>query len=650
MPTKRKKEISVDVDNFKGGLHTLISPTKIKETELAQADNIILVDEGSPSRRWGTQTYSDDSSGSIVTLFATYKDSTGDEELIKIENGLGKKLNQITGAWSLISGASFTSTQIASHAQLGNTMYISNGVDSLTKYDGSGFTRFTQISAPTGVGIARGASLVSGTTTISYKVTALTDVGETDASTAGTEQVDRERDQWNFDPNTPDANYSVTVSWNKVTGATGYNIYGVESGFETYLARVSGEDNLTWIDYGTVTPSTLYDAPTANTTDAPKGKYIKAYKSALLIAGDPNSPNRLYFSAGVDRPEDFSIGSGGGFAEISATDVDGDIKGIGLFQSGAVILKRNSVWNFGFTDSGIPSVTNISRGLGCVSHRSVKQIENDLFFVGRKPGKGYSIYVLGNEPNFTVLRTNELSARVRPELETINEDREDWITSDYLDGKYIVSYSDGNSELNDTAIVYDRERLAFTKWLNIGIEDFALFTDSDNKERKLFIDNQDYRVAELDENIATDRGAAINWYFRTKQFDGKTPFLQKHLGWTNFRIRDGKGSLKFSFFTDNSQQDYTLDIAADYSSTTLGGTRFRATRFRVSTNQSIDISDNVINQRFPMHRLGQDAVGRSHGFGIRGMATTSKATLLNLSFRMKERSEKYTQLNEVYQI
>lgn len=233
---------------------------------------------------------------------------------------------------------------------------------------------------------------------------------------------------------------------------------------------------------------------------------------------------------------------------------------------------------------------------------------------------------------------------------TINEQREEWVCADYLDSKYIVSYSDGGSTVNNECVVYDRERSAFTKWVDIGIEHFQVFHDADEVEKKIFVDNSDYRVAELDENYTTDRGTAITWGFKTRMEDSDNPNLYKHLGWTDLRFRDVSGTLGINLYVDNEKVSYSLQIPPAYTSTTLKGTRFRSTRLRVSTNQSLDIAENVARKRFPFHRLGQNSVGRSFGFEVEGSETTSKATLLDIEFEMKERSERYIPLEEVNQI
>ena len=44
-------------NSFKDGYNSLFRPTELKDTEMAQADNIMLVGSGSPTGRWGTTPY-----------------------------------------------------------------------------------------------------------------------------------------------------------------------------------------------------------------------------------------------------------------------------------------------------------------------------------------------------------------------------------------------------------------------------------------------------------------------------------------------------------------------------------------------------------------------------------------------------------------
>lgn len=635
------------------GLDTLFPSNKIRSDELSQADNVILIGQGSVTIRAGTNYYGNSGSESIHTLLGGYYKSDGTRQLAKIGNGLFKIFNTGTSNFDTKSGASFASTARAMKTTWNDIMYISNGVDALTKWDGLGLTRFTAISKPTGLSLARGASLTSGGNTISYRISAINSTGETDATTNVTIQVNKRRDDWNPDPTSPTANYSISLSWTPSASSTGYNIYGVDQGFETYLDRVDGQAANSYIDYGTQIPSSFFAYPTANTTDAPRGNIINNYKSSILITGDPSNPNRLYYSAGVDKPEDFSIGAGGGFVDINKSGEDGIITGIGMFQDSAIIFKERSIWKFDFTADAIPSLVNVNRELGAISSRSIVNVENDLFFAGKKTGGTVGLFALGNEPNFiTLIRTNEISARVRPELQALIGSNYSAVEGTYTDNRFILTYIDGSSLTNNRAIVYDRERLGFTKWNSISIADVMTYFDPNKVQHTLYIDKTDNRVSELSSAFSNDKSLPINWSFGTKDEGGSTtPFQYKRFKWLKFNMQDVNGLNTITASIDGSMSNFSLNIQG-----TIDRTAFRALRFRVGHFRktyyagAATISSGTTSRRIPLHRLGNVSIGKSIKYTFSGSTLTSKLTLLDLSFEYKLRSKSYFPLSDVYQI
>ena len=87
--------------------------------------------------------------------------------------------------------------------------------------------------------------------TYSYKVSATNASGETLASTAATLAVG--------------ASAGVVITWEAVTGATGYKVYGrTAAGPEKLMYTTTDEAELTWTDDGSVTPAGAL--PTENTT------------------------------------------------------------------------------------------------------------------------------------------------------------------------------------------------------------------------------------------------------------------------------------------------------------------------------------------------------------------------------------------------
>lgn len=634
-----KKTLTRTFSNFSKGLNTLVNPTKIRDDQLSVATNTILIDEGSPSKRYGSGYYDLASSGSDTTgLFGYYSNQTGIRQVCKIEDGIFKKL-ETTGLWSVIPGASFSSGIRTRGVLAYDTLYLSNGVDALTKYDGTTLTRFTDITAPTSNWVTRGASLASGQYLYSYRVTALNAVGETLACAAATVAVNKNRNDWRSLSTLPDINYGVTVNWSAVTEAVGgYNIYGVTGGFESYIGTTpAGVTN--YLDYGDNLPSDFFTIPLASSTTGAKGKYIMEYKSSLIISGDSEAPSRVYYSAGLDKIDSFLIGDGGGFVDISKNAIDGIITGMGKYQNKIVIFKERSSWEFDFSTSDIPSVSTISGSLGAVSNDSIITVENDLYFLGRKAGGGAAIYSLGNEPNFvTILRTNELSARVRPELRGLSPSNFEKAVAVYFDSKYMLFFADGGSASNDSAIVYDRERQGFTRWEGLNVKIPTIFYNDTNDEEFLFIDGSDNRTSYIDSSLETDKGTPISWRYRTKEDDLGEPFLFKRYKFIKVRLKDVAGRVYLRVWTDGTITLYSTVLVGTLVSTAFGVNKFGSGRFGRTNNTDSQVADNVVIKRIPIYREGLTANATSISLELYGDSATSKATLLDAEFDAKPKS------------
>lgn len=649
---KDTKKIDIDLDSFAKGLNTLVASTKIRDDELAVANNIILKGSGAPVRRWGTlfrgnaiNTSSTPGDGSFA-----YYNSDGSAEHLVLTEGFLKRENPSTGDYNLITGASFASGVRASAVMAFDSLYITNGIDPLVKYDGSILVPFTAILAPGSNWASLAPSLASGPNVYSYRVSAVNAIGETLAATAATVATDINRDNWQTSTVNIDINYGISINWTSVSGATGYNIYGVKSGDETYLGHVDGETNTEWTDYGVSTPSQFFTLPVGNSTGGQRGDYITEFKSSLLMT-DSDNPSRVVYSAGVDKIESFLISDGAGWIDISKNSDDGKIKGLAKYQNKGIVLKERSVWSLDFTTSAIPSLSNIVNGLGCISHWSIVNVENDLYFLGRKIGGGPAIYVLGNEPNYlNILRTNELSSRVRPELQELVPDNYEKANAVYFDGKYMLFYTSGGSGANNAAIVYDRERLGFYTWSEIRAGMATVYYDEDNAEHLLWNDTSYPYVTEMSESYTNDNGTAISWQYRTKTFDLGDPFLYKKFHWINSKFDQVSGTINMKVITDVDQTIYSKRVAIDGGitlNTAFRNLQFRQGRFRQTEDQNSVSPVSTAVKRIPLRREGPSAIARGVALDISGDEGSSKAALLNVAIEAMPSSKNYYPRSEV---
>jgi len=534
------KIVQLDWNNFRGGLNTLLRQTEIKDNQLAQADNLKLVGQGVPTKREGTANYfltspsvatgSQQVRGLRGVNFAS--GVSGVNELLAIsDNGFLVKKNG--ASYLTVGGYSYASGYSCEMVQSFNNVYIVNGYNNLTKYNGATIFPFTQISRPTGL-TATNLSGVSGTFQRSFRVSATNSVGETIAS----DKV--------LISNTPQdlADTTIRLNWttsSPASGVVGYNIYGVDQGDERYITSV--DFSTLRYDYkGAPDPSQLVFTPLADTTTGPVAKYAITYKDKLILGNlvAEGRPSAITWSGGGVNIDKFSRSYGGGHVDIDKDSGD-HITGLIEFQDSVIVFKERSIWQVTFsydTANGlvIPTVKMIMRGVGCVSHRTIKHVENDVFFLSRR-----GVFTLGNEATYVgnALRTNELSAKIRTIFQALSSSQLEKACAVYQDNKYRLSYPAGGAMLNSKEVIYDRERLA---WMGPNSYPavpaiYEVYYDGDNKENLVWGDNNDTFVTDFSTSYPNDKGVKIQTTLLTKKssFDDAFKFKQIKDVFTNWR-------------------------------------------------------------------------------------------------------------------
>lgn len=92
----------------------------------------------------------------------------------------------------------------------------------------------------------------------------------------------------------------------------------------------------------------------------PKGSIVKSWKKTVFMAGDPQSPQTLYYSDD-DQPESFPL--------INALELDEKITGIYESYAGLVIETETGKWQL-IGDNPDFSLDKIIHGVGCVGRRA----------------------------------------------------------------------------------------------------------------------------------------------------------------------------------------------------------------------------------------------------------------------------------------
>lgn len=622
--------MTIKASKWPRGLNTLVSNTQIPRQSLSLATNIQLVEDGKIQCPRDGQAYYGSSSGSRVTgLYAYYK-SDGTNKLLRT-SGTALQLYG-SGSWSNVSGKTYTTGLNTNAVMAYDRLYLVNGTDNLTYYDGSSITTFTEISAPSAPTPTRvGAGHNTGSYTYSYKITAVTAIGETTGSTAGSvasDQSELTTDKY------------VTVSWSSVTSATGYNIYGRKDGAWYFIAYVEGNTSTSYDDTGTVTPNEVFTPPEGNSTGGQVGSYIAVYKDSLFIAGDPDNPSRLYYSGGGDKINDFTISNGGGFIDVSKNDGQ-SITGLIVFKDSLIVFKRNSIYKFGFSTSGLPQMELINPAIGAVAPRSIIAVENDILFASDR-----GIFSLGNAQGFAfdVLRTNELSSPVRSNYQAINPTYLDNISAVYATKNNtnlaIFSYTPSGSTTNSEALILDVERGGWYVWTNVNANCWLQYRDSDGVQHVLYGDDSSGYVKEaLVSGSTEDFGSAISSTFRLAgesfKGDGAQYLTLKDV---DLVLRKPQGTATMNILRDGVKEEYTAPITTVSPTINFGYYTFKDFTFSDSYGTgSVTEPDNNKLVSFKNVNLRD---GRNYIIEIDNNQTSS-FTLLLARMYAKPRSERY---------
>lgn len=565
------------------GLNSIVSPTQIKENEVAEMVDCQLVEDGKVQcPREGQSYFGVEEDSHVRGLFSYYK-STGERELLRMSGTTLKKYVDAS-TWTAITGYTYTSDRNTNGVMAYDRLYLCNGIDPLTYYDGSVIQSFTARSAPTISSVVRtGGS--AGTHTYSYKIKAVTAVGSTAPSAAVSATAD-----WNE----PTSSNYMTVTWGAVTGATGYEIYGRRDSFWYFMASVEGNGTVTYIDNGTDTPNEAFEVVDVNTTAGPIGNYVTIYKDSLFIGGDPSHPSRLYYSGGGDQVNNFSIDGGGGFLDVSRDDGQA-ITGVTVFKDKLIIFKEDSIYQFSFTSSGLPQVAQVSPVIGAIAPRSIVAVENDVFFLSRR-----GVFTIGNEQGFAfdVLRTNELSARVRPVMQTIDgsyiQNASAWYITSSDFNLYILSYTPQGATTNSKAVVYDRERLGWYKWTNIPANCWTTFRGTDGDTHYAYGDDASGYVKELFSGT-DDFGSGVHGYFylRGESFKNGIDHY-KTLKDIDIVLRQPFGSITLAIVQDGTQTSYSAPIGTVNPSINFGHYVFTEFLLKDSYGTGVASADELI--------------------------------------------------------
>jgi hypothetical protein len=320
----------------------------------------------------------------------------------------------------------------------------------------------------------------------------------------------------------------------------------------------------------------------------PSGAFGIFYNGRQYAAGTSTQLSRLYVSNPLDA-SDFTVATGGTppqpdnstdvpgattFAGTPSTSAeaffidvskdDGDrITGLTKFGAQLIIFKERSTWTLTLDTSGLPTLTLLNGAIGCVSHRSIDSVDNDCYFLSRN---GY--YSLGYQANYTATapRTNELSARIHPIVETIVPANLGNTCAIFDSYTYYSSVSTGGTTTNNTTVTYDTRYKAWSRWSNVNANAFTVFIDSSNVKHLYYASDDEARVYEIDSSYS-DNGTAVSASWTSKALNFGDFSLTKQILYIDFEFRVISGTATVNVYTDGGILQKSQSIGSSNDTT-----------------------------------------------------------------------------------
>ena len=512
------KTWSVKIDKFRGGSNTLINPGRLPLQFSPAIQNLYQVQDGIWKTRPGRAYYGQAISGADnIDGACEFEKSDGTREIVAIASDGYAYKSVDGGSWTKISNSiTFTPGKNYFFAQIGSKLYISNGEERLTVYDGSTLTRYTALSDPTAAPSASRTGLSTGSYHNYYRIVATNRIGTTIPSPSVDITTDLHRERW-------DTSKYITLSWTAVSGAEGYQVYwGEFDGQETLIGETT---TTSFIDYGeTTSPHNQYiETPDDNTTGAPKFTSMEISGNRLWATGDTDNPYRVYATGTGQYFTDpaFSPFYGGVWIDLEPGGKNKPIAAVHyrtgkgdpiitvLCQSangnGTIFQIDLTTISIGDEMAVVPAAYKLVGAVGADGAKSVVKVLDNVFFANKK-----GIFALRNKQQmFNVLANDDMTAPIRNQYENIPSQYVSKITGYYNPPRiyFSIPFSD-----NDYRIaIFDMERLNWTWYWDFGAKEFFEYTDSSGVTHFLLVPPTGNRLVELSSNFTNDFG---NYFYQ----------------------------------------------------------------------------------------------------------------------------------------
>jgi len=422
------------IRNFTGGQASGLQSDNLAENQVALLENMTLSPKGQIETRYGFANFcTNATSGTSSVGGLSYFDTYNTEQLLSVANGRLHAIEsngiattqpedntwtELTSTWSATTrkwatGYDITPTYRVSMAQFNNKVYIVDGENPMTVWDGEIVKR-------------QGGKLRSITVTTAGSGYTSATASVTGPNLGGTYPTIAK----------------VSVAGGAITGIT------VSDGGDGY----SNSPSVTIIGDGSGATAT------ARVSAPPVGLRILAVVGNRLIGvGSGQNRNALYASDILDA----SVWDDANSIVVGGDDGDEITSIVPFYSNRLVVFKKNKIFQVtippDMTSASDWVVEVISTTVGCAAERTAVQVNSDIFFLAND---GIRTVVRSAADDFTSVGL-PISEIVKDVIAEINQPSIGVATAVFHDNRYLLAIPTGSNDTNDKILVYNTVLQAF---------------------------------------------------------------------------------------------------------------------------------------------------------------------------------------------
>lgn len=613
---------------FDGGLNSKYERSLILDEESPDCGNVTS-ENGAVASRQGNSKVNTAAIGSFVGDGLYVRQTrTGGQTMIAFAGGSAWTLNGSSFATIGSAQSVFTAGIRVAATQYENHLFAGNGGVIPYKWNGTDWTRhgvYPPTTTMTAASAATGAALASGSS-YTYKVAfvnsqlAIGDVGPATTHVVAANSM---------------GNVALTSiptgaqSW----GVLHRKIYRTVAGGSTYKLLTTLENNTATTYEDAIADASLgASAPTDN--GVPPMYSTCTYLQNRLWVNDPAVPNKVAYS-GAGEPYTF-----GALDFVSIGDDAGDtVVGLHVYENSVLVGCRNSVHLIYLVDPSDDSTwksVRITSDFGVASAFCFLNVDGKVIFPAMQDGKFVGFAAISGssvEPQATLLTTSAMGSqlltdRIEPEMFDVQESLRGNVSGIMFKNKAYITLTHGSGATTNNRIYqvdFSRSRLrkgkkeAWVPWTGISAAQFAIYDGG-----LYFISSTATGfVYEMENEVYTDNGSAIDAYFWTKEFSGLPDEynVTKDFRWANLLVEKlGNYYMDLAYRVDSdSSEGTTVQVSLDpggsvwgvlvWGSGTWGGGASQEDKkvylagVRGKRIQFMFSNQNVASQRFKVHGL-----------------------------------------------